>query len=90
MPTIDNTKRRYNVTVVTKIGATMKALGQFTGPEVDKFRKLVKEIRPIEIVMSSTTVVVLAADIVAWLQVEEILVDKFTEEKESIILKTGD
>ena len=85
MPTIDNTKRRFNVSVVTKIGAEMKALGTFTCAEVDQFRKLIKEERPVEIVMSPTTVVLLPTDIIGWLMIEEILVDKLTEKESSII-----
>lgn len=85
MPTIDNTKRRFNVSVVTKVGATMKALGTFTCAEIDNFRKLIKEIRPIEIMMSPTTLILLPADIVGWLMVEEVLVDKLTEKKSNII-----
>ena len=85
MPTIDNTKRRFSITVVTKVGATMKALGQFSCAEIDNFRKLIKEKRPVEIIMSPTTVVLLPADIIGWLMIEEILVDKL-KGKESTIL----
>ncbi len=89
MPTIDNTKRRYNVTLTTRIGATMPSLVSFSGAEVDQFRKTIKEQRFLELPVSSTAVAVIPHDIVGFMIVEEILVDKLTEKKESNII-TGD
>lgn len=89
MPTINNTKRRFTVTVTTRMGATMNSTISFSGPEVDQFRKAIKEQRFLEIPISLTTVAVLPHDMVGFMIVEEILVDKLNEKKESTII-TGD
>jgi len=86
MTTIDHTKRRFNVTIATKIGANFKSTAVFTCAQIDQYRKQIKEGRVMEFPVSPNSIITLAHDIFGFMIVDEIIVDKLTEKKESIIL----
>lgn len=76
MVTVDNTKRKFSVSILTKVGMAYESKLQHSYAEMQNYQFSLEKNKSITLPISTTQTVTVACDMVACIIVNELLMDK--------------